>query len=192
MRQVIRLRLRRAAGQGLAVDGGGAAGAALVEQQHPVVLQGPVQPAFPAFRALRPEPRAALQEHQPGQVRAGLAGRDHLAGEYLDLLAVRPGMIKRDGEQAVGEHGTRVTEADHGPTVPCRSRCGSLSRVVGMGTVIRPVSVAERRARLAGRHHLAPASRGTPSPAGVAGAAADIIALHGTDPASVYLAAWAR
>jgi len=61
-----------------------------------------------------------------------------------------------------------------------------------MGTVIRPVSVAERRARLAARHHLAASSGGAASPAGVAGAVADIIALHGTDPASVYLAAWAR
>ena len=57
-----------------------------------------------------------------------------------------------------------------------------------MGSVIRPVSVAERRARLAVRHHLAPAGKA----ATVAGAAADIIGLHGTDPASVYLAAWAR
>jgi Winged helix DNA-binding domain len=49
-------------------------------------------------------------------------------------------------------------------------------------------SVAERRARLAVRHHLAPSAR-----AGTAAAvAADLIALHGTDPASVYLAAWAR
>jgi Winged helix DNA-binding domain len=57
-----------------------------------------------------------------------------------------------------------------------------------MGSVIRPVSVAERRARLAVRHHLAPAAKA----ATVAGAVADIIGLHGTDPASVYLAAWAR
>src|SRR5215470_6561970 len=55
-----------------------------------------------------------------------------------------------------------------------------------MGSVSRPVSVAERRVRLAVRHHLA--SRA----ATVAGAAADIVGLHGTDPASVYLAAWAR
>jgi hypothetical protein len=57
-----------------------------------------------------------------------------------------------------------------------------------MGSIIRPVSVAERRARLAVRHHLAPAGKA----ATVAGAVADIIGLHGTDPASVYLAAWAR
>jgi hypothetical protein len=61
-----------------------------------------------------------------------------------------------------------------------------------MASSIRPVSAAERRARLAARHHLAPASRGAASPDGVAGAVADIVALHGTDPASVYLAARAR
>jgi hypothetical protein len=57
-----------------------------------------------------------------------------------------------------------------------------------MGQGTRPVSAAERRRRLAVRHHLAPGER-----AGTAAAAAgDIIGLHGTDPASVYLAAWAR
>jgi winged helix DNA-binding protein len=61
-----------------------------------------------------------------------------------------------------------------------------------MGSGNRPVGVAERRARLAARHYLAPASRGVPSPGGVASAVAGIIGLHGTDPASVYLAAWAR
>ena len=53
---------------------------------------------------------------------------------------------------------------------------------------IKTVSVAERRARLAARHRLAPGER-----AGTVAAAVDgIIALHGTDPASVYLSAWAR
>ena len=48
--------------------------------------------------------------------------------------------------------------------------------------------MAERRARLAVRHHLAPGER-----AGTVAAAVDgVIALHGTDPASVYLSAWAR
>jgi hypothetical protein len=57
-----------------------------------------------------------------------------------------------------------------------------------MGRAVRTVSVAERRARMAVRHHLAPGERaGT-----VAAAAADIIGLHGTDPASVYLAVRAR
>jgi len=49
-------------------------------------------------------------------------------------------------------------------------------------------SVAERRARLARRHLLAaPARAGT-----AAEVAAALVALHGTDPASVYLSAWAR
>ena len=57
-----------------------------------------------------------------------------------------------------------------------------------MGHRSRTVSAAERRRRLAVRHHLAPGARaGT-----VAAATADLIGLHGTDPASVYLAAWAR
>ena len=57
-----------------------------------------------------------------------------------------------------------------------------------MGQGIRTVSVAERRRRLAVRHHLAPGERaGT-----VAAVVGDLIGLHGTDPASVYLAAWAR
>jgi len=51
-----------------------------------------------------------------------------------------------------------------------------------------PGSLAERRARLARRHHLtAPARRET-----AAEVASGLIALHGTDPASVYLAIWAR
>jgi hypothetical protein len=57
-----------------------------------------------------------------------------------------------------------------------------------MGRAIRAVGVAERRARMAVRHHLAPGERaGT-----VAAAVAGVVALHGTDPASVYLAARAR
>jgi hypothetical protein len=49
-------------------------------------------------------------------------------------------------------------------------------------------SAAERRARLARRHLLA-----APARAETAGEVAEaLIALHGTDPASVYLAAWAR
>ena len=59
-----------------------------------------------------------------------------------------------------------------------------------MGSTIRPVGVAERRARLAARHHLAPRAATVPAP--LVSTVADIIGLHGTDPASVYLSAWAR
>jgi len=57
-----------------------------------------------------------------------------------------------------------------------------------MGHAIRTVSVAERRKRLAVRHRLAPGERAGTAAAAVAG----VVGLHGTDPASVYLAAWAR
>jgi hypothetical protein len=50
------------------------------------------------------------------------------------------------------------------------------------------IGVEERRARLAVRHHLAPAARA----ADVTTVARDMLALHATDPSAVYLAAWAR
>ena len=53
---------------------------------------------------------------------------------------------------------------------------------------VRAVGVAERRARLARRHRLAPGHRA----AGVVEAARSLVCLHGTDPATVYLSARAR
>jgi hypothetical protein len=50
------------------------------------------------------------------------------------------------------------------------------------------IDVAERRARLARRHHLAPATRAT-TPLDVA---RGMVALHATDPATVYLSVFAR
>ena len=57
-----------------------------------------------------------------------------------------------------------------------------------MGRGLRAVGVAERRTRMAFRHRLAPGERARTVAAAVAG----VVALHGTDPASVYLAARAR
>jgi hypothetical protein len=53
---------------------------------------------------------------------------------------------------------------------------------------VRRIGAQERRARLALRHHLAPAARAD----GVVRVAGDLVGLHGTDPASVFLAAAAR
>ncbi len=50
------------------------------------------------------------------------------------------------------------------------------------------IGVTERRARLAVRHHVAPAER----VGSVVDAARDLVCLHGTDPATVYLSARAR
>jgi Winged helix DNA-binding domain len=53
---------------------------------------------------------------------------------------------------------------------------------------MRRIGVEERRARLAVRHHLAPAVRA----GGAVEAARGLVGLHATDPASVFLAAQAR
>jgi hypothetical protein len=50
------------------------------------------------------------------------------------------------------------------------------------------IGVEERRARLAVRQHVAPAAR----VGSVVEAARDVVCLHATDPATVYLSAWAR
>ncbi|MGH8992925.1 MAG: winged helix DNA-binding domain-containing protein [Acidimicrobiia bacterium] len=53
---------------------------------------------------------------------------------------------------------------------------------------MRYILAEERRARLAIRHHLAPGARGTD----VTEVARDLVGLHASDPATVYLAACAR
>jgi hypothetical protein len=57
-----------------------------------------------------------------------------------------------------------------------------------MAGAVRRIGAQERRARLALRQHLAPAARAD----GVVQVAGDLVGLHGTDPASVFLAAAAR
>jgi Winged helix DNA-binding domain len=53
---------------------------------------------------------------------------------------------------------------------------------------VQRIAIAERRARMARRHRLAPQHRA----ADVVEAARSMVCLHGTDPATVYLSAWAR
>jgi len=57
-----------------------------------------------------------------------------------------------------------------------------------MNPGMRRISVDERRARLGTRHRLAASARA----AAVVDVADGLTGLHGTDPASVYLAVWAR
>ena len=53
---------------------------------------------------------------------------------------------------------------------------------------MRRISIEERRARLARRHHLALGA----SESGPVEVAGNLVGLHGTDAATVYLALWAR
>ena len=53
---------------------------------------------------------------------------------------------------------------------------------------VRRIDASERRARLAVRHRLHPEYRASDS----VDAATSMVCLHGTDPASVFLSAWAR
>jgi hypothetical protein len=53
---------------------------------------------------------------------------------------------------------------------------------------VRRITIQQRRARLARRHHLAPVAR-TDAVATIAG---DLVGLHATDPATVFLSAAAR
>ncbi len=53
---------------------------------------------------------------------------------------------------------------------------------------LRPIDATERRARLAARHCLAPDFHAKDA----VEAATGMVCLHGTDPATVYLSAWAR
>lgn len=61
-----------------------------------------------------------------------------------------------------------------------------------MSTTVRRIGVQERRHRLGLRHRLAAGRQTDGSVAGVVDAAASVVALHATDPASVFLSVMAR
>src|SRR5215831_16470177 len=73
------------------------------------------------------------------------------------------------------------------PCAVVRSYWGDGRMAIADG-LVRRIGPEERRGRLGIRHHLATSARA----AGVVGVARDVIGLHATDPASVFLAAWAR
>ncbi|MGH3616280.1 MAG: winged helix DNA-binding domain-containing protein [Pseudonocardia sp.] len=61
-----------------------------------------------------------------------------------------------------------------------------------MSTTVRRIGVQERRHRLGLRHRLAAGRQTDDSADGVVEAAASVVALHATDPASVFLSVMAR
>lgn len=87
----------------LAVDGRGEAGAALVEEEHPEVLQGTPEPCLPADETAGAEAGSAFQIEQPRQVGAGFRGGHGLAAVQLHPLPRRVRVVERDREAVVGE-----------------------------------------------------------------------------------------
>ena len=84
-----------------------AAGAALVEQQHPVragrMPEPPVTRAVARARGL--PARAALQEQQPREIVVLATGGDHLAREHLDRApVVRRPVVEGHLDRVIGEH----------------------------------------------------------------------------------------
>ncbi|CAM5701468.1 hypothetical protein SVIOM342S_02716 [Streptomyces violaceorubidus] len=96
----------------LAVGRGGGTGAALVQEQDPVLLQGAAEPGGTADETVRPEAGSALEVDQPGQVLVGLVARDGLAGVQLDRLPGGVGVVEGHGETAVGEDDAWLAVAD--------------------------------------------------------------------------------
>ncbi|GAA3093509.1 hypothetical protein GCM10020001_006320 [Nonomuraea salmonea] len=111
---------------GAAVDAGAAAGAALVEQDDPVVLQRLAEPARRADRAGALAAGAALQEQQAGQVVAVAGGVHQLAGEHLDGGPAGVGPVERDAFDVVAHPhaGDDVGGGDHVCSLLRRSHSG--------------------------------------------------------------------
>jgi hypothetical protein len=93
VRQVLGLLLRRHPGE--LADRGRPARAALVEQQHPELLQGAFEPGR-GHRSQRPRrlvPGAALEEDEPWQVVPLAVDRDDLAREHGQLACARIAVV---------------------------------------------------------------------------------------------------
>ena len=105
MLEVVRLGLRLPqASQGLSQDGRAETGAALVEEQQAVVLQGALHKGGRTIGARRAEAGTALEESQPGKVGFLFTGSDDFAGENADGLTVRLGVVQGHVEPVVGEY----------------------------------------------------------------------------------------
>ncbi len=90
---------------------GRAAGAALVEEQHAVVLERTCEPGLvdELERARRLASRPALEEDEPRQLVAFLLGQDDLAREDGQLAAFRARVVERQVELVLAEDEVRRT-----------------------------------------------------------------------------------
>ena len=111
------------------------AGAALVEQEQPVVLERVLPPGV--FDQLEQAGRftagTALEEDEPGQLVALMPGSDDLAGEHRDLPAVESGVVERELELVLGEDEVRraVSRDSHAAILLCPQLARSGSRRCG-------------------------------------------------------------
>ena len=76
------------------------AGAALIEQQHPKLLQGPLDPAAARGRARGAKARPPLQIEQPGQLIVQLVlATESAAKQGNTLLVIRFLVVEGHGEE---------------------------------------------------------------------------------------------
>ena len=119
---------------------------------------------------------ALIVAHAERGVAAGGGRRGRHAG-----VIVRP--LPTGGTPGVASRATVRDGGVRGIPTLCQSRAPMCD-----APPMRTFTVAERRARLGRRHHLAPGHRADD----VVAAAADLVGLHATDGTTVHLAAWAR
>jgi Winged helix DNA-binding domain len=100
----------------------------------------------------------------------------------LPAAALREGYRSADRMPEIFRITTRSAETDDPDVVRPMVNRGGMHRI----------DVAERRRRLAVRHALAPAHRVGGTPPDPAQVARQLVALHSTDPATVYLSVLAR
>ena len=100
MAEIVRLLPGRELGQRIGADGGRVTRAALIEQQYPKFLQGPLEPATVGGRARGAKAGASLQEQQPGQlVVQSVLAAEGATKQGERLLVVRLLVVEGHGEE---------------------------------------------------------------------------------------------
>ncbi len=136
-----------------------AAGAALVEEQKPVVLERALPPGFvdQLQESRRLEARPALKVDEPRPVVVLVGRSDDLAGEDGDRRPARLRVVERQFELVLGEDEVRraVAGDSHPAILVCLARLRSDSRRCGA----QPSAGVSRSASSAPRAASRPASR---------------------------------